>query len=298
MTEQTSFDTPLKPTWCPGCGNHGMFKALKTALTDLGWEKHTFAMFWGIGCHGNGADFYDVQGFHALHGRSLPAATGFALSRPDMRTVVIAGDGDGYGLGLGHFVHSVRRNVDITYIAHDNQTYGLTTGQTSPTSEHLAPSVSTPGGVLEQPVNPLGLALVQGATFVARGFAGDVAGLTELYRLALTHKGFAMVDVLQPCVTWNKLNTFKWFRDRVYQLEGSGHDPSDRQSAVALSMKTFREMSCTPDECTIPIGVFYSEDGVPTYQDGLPQLDDGPLWRRAVQPRDVSGLIEVHGGPR
>lgn len=291
MPETGDFNTPNEPTWCPGCGNYGMFEALKRAFVELGWEEHCFAVFWGIGCHGNGADFLDVQGFHALHGRALPAATGFALTRPDMHTIVIAGDGDGYGLGLSHFIHSVRRNVEMTYISHNNQIYGLTTGQASPTTEHLMRTVSTPRGVLEQPVNPIGLALAEGATFVARGFAGDIPHLTRLYVEALTHRGFAVVDVFQPCVTWNKLNTFAWFRERVYSLEESGHDPSDRCAAFELSMTAFHEMTCTPDECRVPIGVFHREEGVPTYQDGLPQLADGPLWRKATAPRDVAGLL-------
>lgn len=291
MPEAADFNTPNKPTWCPGCGNSSMFEALKRALQRLGWEKNTFAMFWGIGCHGNGADFHDVQGFHGLHGRALPTATGFALTRPDMRTIVVAGDGDGYGLGLSHFIHSVRRNVSMTYIAHDNQTYGLTTGQASPTTDHLVRTVSTPQGLLEEPVNPIGLALAEGATFVARGFAGDIPHLTDLYAQALTHDGFAVVDVMQPCVTWNKLNTFKWFRERVYKLDETDHDPTDRAASFELSMTSFREMTCTPQQCRVPIGVFYLEEGKPTYQDGLPQLAEGPLWKKALGPRDVSDLI-------
>jgi 2-oxoglutarate/2-oxoacid ferredoxin oxidoreductase subunit beta len=151
-------------------------------------------------------------------------ATALSLTRPDLKVIVEMGDGDGYGLGMGHFVHTLRRNVDLTCIAHNNQIYGLTTGQASPTTEHLMRTVSTPGGVLEEPVNPIGLALAEGATFVARGFAGDIPHLTELYKAAIEHDGFALVDVFQPCVTWNKLNTFSWFRERVYKLEDEGHD--------------------------------------------------------------------------
>ncbi len=291
MPDPIDFETPIEPTWCPGCGNFGMWKALKGALASLGWEKHEFCVFWGIGCHGNGADFLDVQGFHALHGRALPTATGFALTRPDMHTLVEAGDGDGYGLGVGHLVHSARRNIRLTYIGHNNQIYGLTTGQASPTTERLMSTVSTPGGVLEEPVNPLGLVLAEGATFVARGFAGDIDHLTSLYEQALSHDGFAVIDVFQPCVTWNKLNTFKWFRDRVYKLEETGHDVSDRAGALALSLTTFHEMTCAPEECKIPIGVYYRQEGRPTYQDGLPQLDQ-PSWKRAMSPRDVKSLLE------
>lgn len=294
MPDAKEFTNRNKPTWCPGCGNFGMYEALRRALAELGWEKHEFTMFWGIGCHGNGADFYDVQGFHALHGRALPPATAFRLTRPDQHVIVEMGDGDGYGLGMGHFVHTVRRNADLTCIAHNNQIYGLTTGQASPTTDHLMRTVSTPGGVLEEPVNPIGIALAEGATFVARGFAGDIPHLTSLYVAALEHRGFALVDVFQPCVTWNKLNTFAWFRERVYKLEETGWDPSNRSAAFDLSMTSFHELTCTPEECRVPIGIYYREDGVPTYEEGVPAAAE-PGWKRALAPRDVNDILNALG---
>ena len=284
--------TPMKPTWCPGCGNFGMWEALKRALSELGWEKHEFTVVWGIGCHGNGADFLDVQGFHGLHGRAVPVANAISLTRPDLQVIVEMGDGDGYGIGLGHFVHACRRNQNITLIGHNNQIYGLTTGQASPTTDHLMKTVSTPKGVLEDPVNPIGLALAEGATFVARGFAGDIAHLTELYKQALTHRGFAIVDVFQPCVTWNHLNTFGWFRDRTYKLEESGWDPSDKVKAFELSLSTFHDLTCTPESCRVPLGVFYSEEGRPTYEDGL-SAAQVPGYKRAEALRDVSTLFDT-----
>lgn len=290
MTDPKSYNTANRPTWCPGCGNFGMFEALKRAYAELGWEKSDFSMFWGIGCHGNGADFYDVQGFHSLHGRALPPATAFALTRPDQRVIVDMGDGDCYGLGLGHFVHSCRRNVRMTAVVHNNQIYGLTTGQASPTTDHLMRTVSTPSGVPEQPINPIGLALSEGATFVARGFAGDIPHLTSLYVEALQHDGFAFVDVFQPCVTWNKLNTFAWFRERVYKLEESGWDPTDRTAAFDLSLTTFHGLTCTPEECKVPLGVYYRETGRPTYQDLTPASAE-PGWKRATTPRDVTAIM-------
>ena len=291
MSAPEDYNTPIKPTWCPGCGNHGMWRALKQALSDLELDTHDFSMVWGIGCHGNGADFLKAQGFHALHGRTLPVATALKLSQPGLKVIVEAGDGDGYGLGMGHFVHSIRRNVDMTYIAHNNQIYGLTTGQASPTSDHLMPSVSTPKGVLEQPVNPIGLALSEGATFVARGFAGDIPHLTELYKEAIQHKGFAVVDVFQPCVTWNKLNTFKWFRERVYRLDEVDYDTSNLKTAFDLSMTTFHELTCAPDECNVPIGIFYKAENVATYEDGVPAYGE-PLWKQAIKPRDVTAIAD------
>lgn len=291
MPDVKAFETSVKPTWCPGCGNYGMWLALKQALERLGISHHEFAVVFGIGCHGNGSDFLRCQAFHALHGRTLPVAQGIALSNPEMRVIVEAGDGDGYGLGLGHFVHACRRNVDLAYFAHNNQIYGLTTGQASPTTDHLMKTVSTPTGVLEWPVNPVGLAIAQGATFVARGFAGDIEHLTELYVQAIEHPGFAVVDVFQPCVTWNKINTFGWFRDRVYRLDKEpGWDESDREAAFARSLETFHDLVCTPEECRVPTGVFFRQEGAQTYQEGLPQLDE-PLWRRALAPRDISDMM-------
>lgn len=291
MPEPKEYASTYRPTWCPGCGNFGMYEALRRALSELGWEKHQFAMVWGIGCHGNGADFYHVQGFHALHGRALPTATGLRLTRPDLHVIVEAGDGDGYGLGMGHYIHSIRRNLEITYIAHNNQIYGLTTGQASPTTDHRMRTVSTPKGVLEEPVNPIGLALAEGATFVARGFAGDIPHLTELYKQALTHRGFAVVDVMQPCVTWNHLNTFAWFRERIYKLdEQPDYDTSDRTAAFELSMSTFHDMTCTPESCRVPIGVFYREENTPTYEDGLSSFEE-PAWKLAEAPRDVGEIM-------
>jgi 2-oxoglutarate/2-oxoacid ferredoxin oxidoreductase subunit beta len=294
MASPREFASSVRPTWCPGCGNYGMFEALKRALSELGWEKREFAMVWGIGCHGNGADFYDVQGMHALHGRSLPPAAALRLTRPDLKVIVEMGDGDGYGLGMGHFVHTERRNPDITIIAHNNQIYGLTAGQASPTTDHLLPTVSTPTGVLEQPANPIGLALAEGATFVARGFAGDIEHLTSLYVDALTHRGLALVDVFQPCVTWNHHNTFAWFRERVYRLAESGWDETDRVKAFELAMSTFHDLTCTPESCRVPIGVYYRQAGQPTYEDGVPAAAQAG-WRRAERVRDISGIVRTMG---
>lgn len=290
MTAAEDFKSHIRPTWCPGCGNYNMYEALRRALERTGWEKHQFSMIWGIGCHGNGADFYNVQGMHGLHGRALPPATALAITRPDLHVIVEMGDGDGYGLGMGHFIHTVRRNPNITVIAHNNQIYGLTTGQASPTTDHLMRTVSTPGGVLEQPVNPIGLALAEKATFVARGFAGDIEHLASLYEQAFAHRGFSLVDVFQPCVTWNKVNTSAWFRERVYKLEERDWDTSDLQAAFDLSMSDFHALDCTPDECPLPIGVFYQAEGVPTYEDGLTATQT-PGWKSAEKPRDVTQLI-------
>ena len=289
------YDVQRALNWCPGCGNYPMLSAMKTALSDLGLAQHQFAIVWGIGQHGNGADFIKVTGFHGLHGRALPAATGLALVNPDLHVIVQSGDGDGYGLGMGHFVHSVRRNIDLTYIGHNNQIYGLTTGQASPTSNQGMRTPSTPTGVLEEPVNPLGVALAEGATFVARGFAGDPEHLTWLFKEAISHKGFALVDVFQPCVTFNKVNTYKWYSDRVYKLQDEDYVPDDRTRAFELAESVLHiHNEDPPEESRIPIGIFYREEGVPSYRDGLPQLAEGPLWKRALQPRDISEVMHAY----
>ena len=291
MIAPDDFKSPNVPTWCPGCGNFGMWRALRTAYSELDLPFDRLAVVWGIGCHGNGADFTRCQGFHALHGRALPVATGLHLANPEPTVVVEMGDGDAFGIGLWHFAHSCRRNLDVTAITHDNQIYGLTTGQASPTTEQGVHTPSTPAGVLEMPVNTIGLAIAEGATFVARGFSDDVEHLTGLMKEAIAHKGFSVLDVFQPCVTFNKLNTHTWFRDRVYKLEDEKWDPSDRVAAMKLSMESFSEVTCTPEECRLPIGVIYREEGRPTYADGLPQLT-GPLWKQAQAPRDIANALQ------
>lgn len=290
MPAPADFETPNKPTWCPGCGNFGMWMALRNAYANLGLSFEQLAVVWGIGCHGNGADFTKAQGFHGLHGRALPAATGLKLANPDLTVVVEMGDGDGYGIGLGHYAHTCRRNLDMTIVAHNNQVYGLTTGQTSPTSDLGMKTVSTPFGVLEQPVDNIALAIVEGATWVARGFAGDMPHLTSLIEQAIQHKGISVLDVFQPCVTFNKVNTFQWFRERVYKLEDGEWDQTDKAKAIQLTMDTHHALTCEPESCRIPLGVIYREEGRPTYEEGLPQLT-GPLWKQALQPRDITAAM-------
>lgn len=293
MPSVKELEQAYTPTWCPGCGDFAMWEALKRAIEKLGYTYEQFAVVWGIGNAGNGADFLRCQGFHGLHGRALPVATGIALTNPDLKVIVELGDGDGYGIGGNHFLHSCRRNVEMTAIFHNNQIYGLTTGQASPTTDQFMKTPSTPGGVIEEPVNPVGVAVAQGATFVARTFSGDVEYTESIYEQALRHKGFAVVDVFQPCPTWNKHNTFKWYKERVYKLEDeAGYDSSDRVAAFAKSLSTFHDLTCAPDSCRLPVGIFYKQDGVPSYQDELAQLD-GPMWRKAEHARDITAAMQT-----
>ena len=272
-----------KPTWCPGCGNYGILNALKAALAQSGLEPRRTVLVSGIGCSSKLPQYIRTYAFEGLHGRELAVATGVKLANHRLAVIALAGDGDGYGLGTGHFIHTMRRNLNLTYIVHNNQIYGLTTGQASPTSDKGFISKSTPQGVLEIPFNPLALALAAGATFIARGFVLELKHLTALFSQAIAHPGFALVDVFQPCVTWNHLNTYDYYRDKVYKLEEDGHDPADRQAAWRKSQ-----------ECgdRVPIGLFYKEIR-PSYEDELPQLRPEPLAEHSLQDIDITPLLDA-----
>lgn len=256
-----------KPTWCPGCGDFSVLAAVEMALKRLQVPSHNVAVVSGIGCSSNLPHFLSSYGFHAIHGRALPVAEGIRWANHGLTVIATGGDGDGFGIGAGHFVHTMRRNVDLTYVTMDNQIYGLTTGQASPTSMMGQKTKSTPNGVIERPVDPIALALASGATYVARGFSGDVKHLADLIANGIQHRGFSFVDVFSPCVTYNKLNTFDFFRQRVYKLETSGHDPTN----VGLAFQRAIEWGEK-----IPIGLFYKVD-YPTYEDLEEVLSAGPL---------------------
>jgi len=269
MVERKDFATPVFPTWCPGCGNFGIWGALKNALVELDWKPEEVLIVYGIGCSGNGADFLKTYGFHGLHGRTLPVATGAKLSNHELKVVAVAGDGDGYGIGAGHFLHAMRRNLDITYVVMNNEIYGLTTGQASPTSEKKHKTKSTPEGVIENPINPIALAIAAGATFVARGFSGDVKTLTDITVRGIRHKGFSLIDVMSPCVTYNKINTYDWFKQRVYVVDREGHDPKDLHAAFAKAME-WPNLDGKRDR--VPTGVIFETDAYPTYEELDPSL--------------------------
>ncbi|HVM45561.1 MAG TPA: thiamine pyrophosphate-dependent enzyme, partial [Candidatus Thermoplasmatota archaeon] len=225
------------PTWCPGCGDFSVLAGVTKALATAGKQPKDVAVVSGIGCSSNLPHFLKAYGVHSLHGRALPVAQGLKLANPDMVVVATGGDGDGYGIGAGHWLHAMRRNLDITYVVMNNEIYGLTTGQTSPTSLVGHKTKSTPYGNVEQPVNPVGVALMAGATFVARGFSGDAKGLASIIQKGIEHKGFSFIDVQSPCVTYNKLNTYDWHRERVYNLQEAGHDVSDFAAAVQRALE-------------------------------------------------------------
>jgi 2-oxoglutarate/2-oxoacid ferredoxin oxidoreductase subunit beta len=271
-----------KPTWCPGCGDYGVVAAIEMALKRLAIPSHEVVLVSGIGCSSNLPHFLSSYGFHAIHGRSLPVAEGIRWANHQLTVVATGGDGDGFGIGAGHFVHAMRRNVDMTYVVMDNQIYGLTTGQASPTSMMGHKTKSTPDGVIENPIDPIALALAAGATYVARGFSGDVKHMADLVANGIQHKGFAFVDALSPCVTYNKLNTFDWFRQRIYKLENAGHDPTNLSGAFSRALEWGEK---------IPIGLFYRTDR-PTYEDLEEVLAAGPLVKQPAGLRGKESVLD------
>lgn len=280
-----SFDdltTKERPTWCPGCGDWGILTALKKALIETNSDPTKTVIVAGIGCSGHLPQWINTFGFHSLHGRALPVAQAIKISNHELNVIAVGGDGDGYGIGMGHFIHAMRRNVNVKYIVHDNQIYGLTTGQASPTSEKGFKSKSTPHGLIEEPVNPIALALASDCSFVARGFAGDVPHLVSLMVQAINHKGFALIDVLQPCVTFNYLNTFEYFYRRIYKLEEANHDNSNKELAFQRAFEWGEK---------IPIGLFYRKERK-IYEDELPQISKEPLIKQKIDNIDISQLIE------
>src|SRR5215472_1511677 len=276
----------VDPDWCPGCGDYGVLAAVQKALVELQIPKHEVATISGIGCSSNFPGFIDTYGMHTLHGRSLPVATGLKLANHTMTVLVTGGDGDGLGIGAGHFVHAMRRNIDLTYLVMDNQIYGLTTGQTSPTSRLGMKTKSMPFGNIEAPVNPITMALAAGATFIARGFSGEQKHLTELIKHGIEHKGFSFIDVFSPCVTYNLDNTYQWFRPRVKKLEeDTTYDATDWTAAMGRSILWGEE---------IPIGKFFERTDVPALHAAEPVLNDGPLVYRDLRlPDEVTkGFIQ------
>lgn len=273
-------DTGAANTWCPGCGNFSILMTVKQAIIQLGLKPSQVVAVSGIGCHGKTTDYLKVNTFHVIHGRVLPAATAIRLANHGLTVLGFAGDGDAFNIGMGHFPHAARRNVDMTYIVHDNLIYGLTTGQVSPTSKQGFVTKTSPRGSQEPGVNPLTQSLTGNATFVARTFAGEPKHMTEVLKRAIQHRGFAVVDVLQPCVTFNRVNTYDFYKQRVYKLEDEGHDEGDFTAAYKRALEWGDR---------IPIGVFYVEDRS-TYEESFPALSGGPLVGQPLR-RDLSRLL-------
>jgi len=285
MATENDFTSSYEPTWCPGCGNFGIYPATKKALVELGLEPHQVVMTFGIGCSSNGANFINLNSVHTIHGRSVPVAVGIKLSNNDLTVIADSGDGDGYGEGLNHMIHTARGNIDMTYLVHDNHLYSLTKGQISPTSMKGMKTKSTPFGSLNHQFNPLATAMISGATFVAQSFSGDIPHMTSIIKQAIQHKGFALVNILQLCVTFNKVNDFKWYKDRIYKLDEQGHDPNDYDKALDAA---------TRNDEKLPLGVLYQAQKE-TYGEQLPQIyTDHPLVKVPVENVDISESLKAY----
>jgi 2-oxoglutarate ferredoxin oxidoreductase subunit beta len=276
--------TNYETAWCPGCGNFSILETLTGVLNEMNLPPHRVVLAGGIGQAAKTNQYLTANGFSGLHGRALPAATAIKIANDDLTVIVNTGDGDSYGEGGNHFIHTIRRNVDITHFVHNNQIYGLTKGQPSPTSDPCDPAGNTPACNMGIPFNPLLMAIAAGATFVARSFSGDKNHLAQIMTAAINHKGYALVDILQPCVSFNKTNTFAYYKNRIRPL-GSDYDPTNKRSALETVMELGE---------TIPIGIFYREPA-PDYHQKRPELFDGvPLIDKKVDPADLQALIETY----
>jgi 2-oxoglutarate ferredoxin oxidoreductase subunit beta len=274
MLSRRDYDSPTSPTWCPGCGNHGILNGIKMALAELEIAPHQVLIVTGIGCGSKLPHYMKVNGFHTLHGRALPVATGARLTNQSIKIMTVHGDGDGYGMGLGHMMHAVRRNIGLVDIVQNNRVYGLTKGQYSPTSAVGMRTPTSPQGAIDRAVPPLGLAIAAGATFVARGYPGRLRHLAWLIGQALQHDGYALIDVLQPCVTFNRASSYDFYNPRVYNLQDENHDLTDRTAAWEKAYEWGER---------IPIGIFYHVSGIPTYEEQVAALQDRPPVQRPLQ---------------
>jgi 2-oxoglutarate ferredoxin oxidoreductase subunit beta len=269
------------PAWCPGCGNFGILNAFKEAMVDLGMEPHQFTIVSGIGQSGKTPHYLKCNTFNGLHGRTLPVATGIRLANHNMKVMAFAGDGDCYGEGGNHLLHAMRRNINVKLFVHDNQIYGLTKGQASPTSSEGMKTKNQPFGVFSRQLNPLSLAVAMDCSFVARSFAGDKDHLKSMIRESVQHKGFSLVDILQPCVSFNKINTWDWYRERVYPIDKE-YDPTDRVAAFQKTLEWGER---------IPIGVIY-RNGLPTYEEQYPVIKDKALVHQDVDLSELEKAVE------
>jgi len=268
--------------WCPGCGDFAILNILKSALAELDIKQDNLVLVSGIGQAAKIPHYFKTNFFNGLHGRALPPATGIKAANPRLTVIAESGDGDMYGEGGNHFMHTIRRNPDITNIVHNNMVYGLTKGQASPTSQLGFKTPIQVNGVILEPFNPLSVAIALDASFVARAFSGDINGTKEILKKAILHKGYALVDIFQPCVTFNKVNTFKWFKENTYYLENS-YDPSDKVNAFKRAQEKDK----------FPLGIFYIDTTRPTFEKNINVYKNNkePLYKRALDKDKLAKLI-------
>ncbi|MBW4841071.1 MAG: 2-oxoacid:ferredoxin oxidoreductase subunit beta [Paenibacillaceae bacterium] len=268
MATFKEFRNNVKPNWCPGCGDFSIQAAIQRAAANVGLEPENLAVISGIGCSGRISGYINAFGLHGIHGRALPIAQGVKLANRDLTVIASGGDGDGFAIGMGHTVHAIRRNVNITYIVMDNQIYGLTKGQTSPRSGEGFKTKSTPEGSVESTLSPLEIALASGATFVAQSFSSDLKQLTSLIEQGIQHEGFSLINVFSPCVTFNKVNTYDWFKENIINLESiPDYDPSNRAMAMAKLMETNSMIT----------GLIYQNKAKKSYEDLVHGFKKEPL---------------------
>ncbi|WP_129704391.1 2-oxoacid:ferredoxin oxidoreductase subunit beta [Priestia megaterium] len=268
MATFKDFRNSVKPNWCPGCGDFSVQAAIQRASANVGLEPHELAVISGIGCSGRISGYINSYGFHGIHGRALPIAQGVKMANRDLTVIASGGDGDGFAIGMGHTVHAIRRNIDVTYIVMDNQIYGLTKGQTSPRSEVGFKTKSTPEGSIESSLSVMELALTSGATFVAQSFSTNLKELTSLIEQGIQHKGFSLINVFSPCVTYNKVNTYDWFKENLTSLSTiEGYDANNRMQA----MQTLMEYN------GLVTGLIYQNVHQPSYQQLVHGYSEEPL---------------------
>lgn len=273
MATFKDFRNNVKPNWCPGCGDFSVQAAIQKAAANVGLEPEEVAVITGIGCSGRLSGYINAYGVHGVHGRSLPLAQGVKMANKDLTVIASGGDGDGYAIGMGHTIHALRRNMNMTYIVMDNQIYGLTKGQTSPSSAPGFITKSTPKGNIEQNVAPLEIAISSGATFVAQGFSSDIKGLTKMIEEAINHDGFSFVNVFSPCVTYNKVNTYDWFKENLTSIEDiEDYDATDKQNAMRniLAYESLVK------------GIVYQDNEIPSYESQIDELGETSLAKKDI----------------
>ncbi|AGA58141.1 MAG: 2-oxoacid:ferredoxin oxidoreductase subunit beta [Thermobacillus sp.] len=274
MATFKDFRNNVKPNWCPGCGDFSVQAAIQRAAANVGLEPENLAVISGIGCSGRISGYINAYGFHGIHGRALPIAQGVKLANRELTVIASGGDGDGFAIGMAHTVHAIRRNLDITYIVMDNQIYGLTKGQTSPRSAVGFKTKSTPQGSIESPLSPLEIAMAAGATFVAQSFSSDLKQLTSLIEQGIQHKGFALINVFSPCVTFNKVNTYDWFKENIVNLDQfPDYDPTNRVAAMNKIMETNGMLT----------GLIYRDTTRKSYEDLIPGFREEGLYRQDLR---------------
>ncbi|AWB44377.1 2-oxoacid ferredoxin oxidoreductase [Paenibacillus sp. CAA11] len=284
MATFKEFRNNVKPNWCPGCGDFSVQAAIQRAAANVGLEPEQLAVISGIGCSGRISGYINAYGLHGIHGRALPIAQGVKLANRELTVIASGGDGDGFAIGMGHTIHAIRRNINLTYIVMDNQIYGLTKGQTSPRSAEGFKTKSTPEGSIESTLSPLELALSAGATFVAQSFSSDLKQLTSLIEQGIQHKGFSLINVFSPCVTFNKVNTYDWFKENITNLDTvEGYDSTNRIAAMTKLMETGGMIT----------GLIYRDETRKSYEDLVPGFKAEPLAQQDLElsQRDFESLV-------